>query len=125
MSRVAGPIDARLLHTTRQDSLLQERLLLDGVDVQSSADMPRDVAMERPHARVVGVVLQHDVPGRARSARLHNLYVATLSVGLVDDFAVPGPHALGQDVEIMSVDMNGVGGRELVLDDDPDGDFFN
>ena len=95
MSRVAGPIDARLLHTTRQDPLLQKRRLLDGVDVQSSADMPRDMAMERPHARVVGVVLQHDVPGRARRARLHNLDVATLRVRLVDDCAVPGSDALG------------------------------
>lgn len=79
------------------------------------------MAMERPHAGVVGVVLQHDVSRRSGGARLDELYVATLGVLLVGDGAVPGADALGEDVEIVAVQMHGVGGREFVLDDDADG----
>ncbi len=83
--------------------------------------MPRDMAMERPHARVVRDVLQHDIPRRGRRTRLHELDVATLRVGLVDDGAVPGADALGEDVEVVAVKMHGVRGAEFVLDDDADG----
>ena len=75
------------------------------------------MAVERPHTRVIRLILQHDIPRRTSGARLHDLHVATLSIRLVDDFAVPGPDALRQDVEIMAVQMHGVGGTELVLDD--------
>ena len=82
--------------------------------------MPRDVAMERPHARIVSEVLQHDVAGGGRGAGLHELHVAALGVLLVRDGAVPGADALGQDVEVVPVQVHGVGGREFVLDDQPD-----
>lgn len=78
--------------------------------------MPRDVAMERPHAGVVRLVLQHEVP-----VRLHELDVAPLGVGLVDDGAVPGAGAFGQHVEVVPVEVHGVGGGEVVVDDEADG----
>ena len=121
MSRVGSPINTRLLDAIGQDSLLQERLLLNGIDVQTSANMPRNMAVERPHTRVVSVVLQHDIARRSSGTTLHNLHVATLGIRLVDDFAVPGPDALRKDVEVMAVQMHGVGGRELILDNNSDG----
>lgn len=108
MTSISGPIDTSLLHTSREDPLLQERRLLDRIDVQTRADMPRDMAMERPHARIIGVILEHDIPRRASRAGLDNLDVATLGICLVDDCAVPGSDALGQDVEIVAVEMHGV-----------------
>lgn len=83
--------------------------------------MPRDMAMERPHARIVREILQHDIPRSGRRAGLHELHVAALRVGLVHDGAVPGSDAFGQDVEVVSVEMHGVRGREGVFDDDADG----
>ena len=121
MTSISGPIDTSLLHTSRKDPLLQERRLLDRIDVQTRADMPRDMAMERPHARIIRVILEHEIPRRASRAGLDNLDVATLGICLVDDCAVPGSDTLGQDVEIVAVEMHGVGGWELVLDDDADG----
>ena len=94
MSRVVGPINTSLLHTIGQNSLLQERFLLNGIDVQPRANMPCNMAVERPHTRVISVILQHDIPRRTRGATLHDLHVATLSIRLVDDCAVPGPDTL-------------------------------
>ena len=51
------PINTKLIHTLRNASLLQQLRLLDRVNIQSRANMPRDVAMERPDARIIGFVL--------------------------------------------------------------------
>lgn len=83
--------------------------------------MPRDMAMKRPHARVIRVVLQDNVPRRSGRAALHDLHVASLRVLLMGDSPIPGPHALGQNVEVVSVEMHRVGGREFVLHDETDG----
>lgn len=121
MAGVVGPTNTSLCHTARQNAFLQERLLLDGVDVQSGADVPCDMAMERPDSRVICDVLENNIPRCGSGARLHNLHVATLSVLLVSDLAVPGSDALSQDVEVVPVEMHGVRGWELVLDNDADG----
>ena len=121
MTRIVSPSNTSLLDTVWQDPLLQERLLLDGVDVQPGADMPCDVAMERPHAWVVCIILQHEVARCASSTRLHELHVAALSVVLVCDGTVPGADAFGEDVEIVAMKMHGVGGRERILNNDADG----
>ena len=57
--------------------------------------MPRDMAMEGPHARIVGEILQHDVARGGSGTGLHDLHVPALRVGLVHDGAVPGADALG------------------------------
>ena len=61
LRRVRVPRITRVLHHGRQHFLLYQSVLLNRVDVQSTADVPRDVAMEGPRARIVGVVLQHNV----------------------------------------------------------------
>ena len=52
---------------------------------------------------------------------MHDLDVAALGVVLVGDLAVPGARAFGEDVEIMPVQMHGVGSGKFVMDDDADG----
>ena len=84
--------------------------------------MPRDVAVEGPRAGVVGVVLQDDV-GRVRrvGGALDELGVAALRVLRVGDDAVPGAETLGEHVEVVAVEMHGVGRDEGVVDYEADG----
>ena len=121
MARIIRPTNTGLLDTIRQHHLLQQGHLLDRVDIQARTDMPGDMAMEGPDARIIGEVLEDDVAGRGGGTPLDELDVAALGVLLVDDGAVPGADALGEDVEVVAVEVHGVGGRELVLDDDADG----
>lgn len=61
--------------------------------------MPRDMAVERPHARVIGVVLQHEIP-----VRLHHLHVAPVGEGVIcNGVTVPGAGAFGEDEEVVAV----------------------
>ena len=66
--------------------------------------------MEGPRARVVGVVLQNDVCRVRGSAALDQLRISALRVYLVGDNAVPFPETLGEHVEVVAVEMHGVGG---------------
>ena len=83
--------------------------------------MPRDMAMEGPCARVVGVVLQDNVARVGGRATLDELRVATLRVLCVRDLSVPAAGAFGEDVEVVAVEVHGVGGDEFVVDDEADG----
>ena len=83
--------------------------------------MPRDVAVEWPHPRVIRLVLQDDVTGVAGAASLHELRVAALGVLLMRDGAVPGARAFGQNVEVVAVKVHGVGGDHFVFHDQADG----
>ncbi len=66
MARVRRPSSASVAHSLRQHPLLDRIDLLHHIHVQASADVPRNVAMERPYAWIVGVVLNDNVawPGR-------------------------------------------------------------
>lgn len=76
-------------HLRHRPSVPNLTRLLHQIDVQPAADMPSDMAMEGPHARIIGVVLDDE-----EAVRLHDLHVAALRVGEVCDFAVPGSLAL-------------------------------
>ena len=89
------PSETILPYTAWYNSLLQERVLLDGVDIQPRADMPCDMAMEWPHARVICLILQHDISRGGSRTTLHELHITTLSILLMSDCAVPGPNTLG------------------------------
>ena len=118
LCRIIIPINTDLIHTLRNVSQLQQLRLLDRVNIQSRANMPRNMAMERPDAWVIGVVLQNDVAGLSSCPWADDLHVAALGVLLVDDGAVPETGAFGEDVEVVAVEMHGVGGKlELVVDD--------
>lgn len=98
--------------------MFQPLRLLDGIDIQPCANMPRNVAMERPDAGIISFVLQNDVAGVSRCAWADKLHVAALGVPLVNDGAVPETVAFGKDVEVVAVEVHGVGGElEFVIDD--------
>ena len=66
------------------------------------AQMPRDMAMKRPHARIVRLVLQHHVPVRSQVVR-----VPSQRVERVDDGpAVPLAVAFVQDPVFVPVEMH-------------------
>ena len=56
------PIPTRLRHHRGDFPLHNIRRPLHHVDVQPATDMPRDMAMQRPHPRVIGRELDHQVP---------------------------------------------------------------
>lgn len=75
----------------------QQRSTRAGVTYQR--EMPCDVAVERPCARVIGVILDHDV-----SAQAQHLDFATLWVLRVcDGMAVPVAVAFVQNVHVVAV----------------------
>ena len=86
--------------------------------------MPRDMAMERPDAGVIRIIRQHDVARLLDGDGLvvavddldcfgggHDLHVAALRVAdvLGGDGSVPCAVALGQDPEVVAVEMHWVG----------------
>lgn len=118
MAAVIGPVTAGLRDHAGNDSLLDQLGLLHDVDVETGADVPRDMAMQRPHARVVGVVLDDDEAGGGPRAGLDELHVPALRVGRVHNGTVPCANAFRENVEVVSVQMHGVGGAAVVFDDD-------
>lgn len=121
MPSESGPVTTGLRYRRRQHPLRQQTCLFNRVDIQSSAYMPSDVAMKRPHAGVVCVVLQDEISRSGCAAGLNELHITTLSVALMGDGSIPGSYTLGKDIEIMAVEMHGVGSEEFVLDDKADG----
>ena len=94
------------------------------INIKPLTNMPSNMAMQRPHARIIRLELEHDIPrvtGRIIRG-LEELDVATLRVDLLDG-AVPLADALGDDPEVVAVEVHGVGGveAEVVVDDDADG----
>lgn len=120
MPAVIGPVTAGLCDYGGNDSFLDQLGLLHGVDVEATADVPRDMAMQWPHTGVVGVVLDDEIRGGGLRAGLNELHVSALRVGRVHDGAVPCARTFGQNVKVMSVQMHRVGGAGVVLDDDAD-----
>jgi len=80
--------------------------------------MPRQMAMERPNSRVILSVLQNHVRrcGRVLCV-LKDVHVAAGGVGGVCDDAVPSTKAFGKDMEVVAVEMHGVGAGLAVVDD--------
>lgn len=79
--------------------------------------MPCDVAVHRPDAGVVELDLHNEV-----AAGADELGVAALRVLRVDDLAVPGAGAFGEDVHVVAVGVHGMGSREAdTVHDDADG----
>lgn len=125
MSTVVSPLAASFCHDRRNNPLLDGSRLLHEVDVETRANVPGNVAVERPDARIVRVVLNHHVT-RADSAvsvtvsRLQDLHVAPLGVLDVGDGSIPCTDAFGEDVEVVAVEMHGVRGGDFILHDETD-----
>ena len=123
MPRKRRPIPTRLVRRLRDLQLLDILGPLQHINIQARADMPRDMAMERPHAGIVHVKLNHDIPGRAAGVGgRQDLHVAALRVVDVGDSPVPGARSRGQDEEVVAVQVHGVGGEgDVVVDDEAHG----
>ncbi len=94
--------------------------------------MPRPMTMQRPYSRIILLPLQHDITRRRgqrirnRSIQrlLNNMRVPSLRVIGIGDVAVVVTVAFGEDEEIVSVEVHGVGGVEVgdvVAEDHADG----
>ncbi|KAL8933039.1 MAG: hypothetical protein Q9211_005996 [Gyalolechia sp. 1 TL-2023] len=91
--------------------------------------MPGDMTMKGPYARIIRVVLYHEV-----SLPLDNLHVATLGEGVVGDLAVPRADALSNLVamvengdfylskheEVVTMEMHRVSNKEVVVNNEAD-----
>ena len=78
--------------------------LEDHLREEACRRVPRDVAVQRPDARVVSVDLDHYVP-----EGLHHLHVATKRVGWLDwGCACIIPWAGGDDVHVHAVGVHRV-----------------
>ena len=81
--------------------------------------MPRNVAVQRPDARIIRRGLEHDIRGAARRRRGQQLDVAALGVVRVRDrHAAPGPVADGLDEDVVAVEVHGMRGGDGVVDDE-------
>ena len=114
MSAIIRPVTAGLSHDRGNDSLLDQIGLLHQIHIKPRADMPGDVAVERPHPWVVGVVLKDEIT----RTRLENLHVASLRILAMRDGTVPCSLSLGEYEKVVAVKVHGVRGRTLILDDD-------
>jgi len=117
-SRVLHPVITRLLHHQRNRSVTRDiRWSLEDVGVETSADVPRDVAVERPDTRVIGGDLPYDVP-----TNREELDIATLRVLWVGDGdTVPLAGALMENEHVMAVQMHRVCCWRGVVDNDTNG----
>lgn len=77
--------------------------------------MPRDMTVEGPRAWIICVVLQNNVCWSRCTASLDQLCIATLRVLWVSDDAIPGSEALSEHVEIVAVEMHGMGSWKCIV----------
>ena len=67
--------------------------------------VPRDMTMKRPHARIIRLILKHEMP-----ARPQHLYITTLRVLHVrKGNAVPVARAFVENGHVVAVEVKGLG----------------
>ncbi len=67
--------------------------------------MPRDMTMKRPHARIIRLILKHNMP-----ARRQHLHIATLRILHVrEGDAIPVARALVEDGHGVAMKVHGLG----------------
>jgi hypothetical protein len=100
------PVATRLRHRRRELDLLDLLGVRDSIHIQAAGHVPSHVAVERPHAGVVGFDL-HDHVRRCAVGLgvVQNVHVAALWVLWVDDAAVPFAVTFSKNVHIVAVVM--------------------
>ena len=112
---IVGPISAGLPNGIRNDLLLDQIGLLHHIDIKAGGDMPGNMAVQGPHARVVGTVLKDQM-----SVRLQQLHIPPLRIFEIGNGAVPlGFGPVGQDEEIVPVEVYRVRGKAAVSKNNP------
>lgn len=102
--RIRIPIRTSLRHDQRNLHLVDIGGALHECHKQALRQMPRDVAVERPRAGVVGVELEDHMPEGREVVRVAALRVG----GVVDRHAVPFAEAVVEDVHVVAVEMHGL-----------------
>ena len=74
--------------------------------------MPRDMAMKRPHTRIISIKLYHEIPRLCCCPGLKELRVSSLGVDVVYG-AVPFAGAFRYNPEVMAVEMHGMGDGDI------------
>lgn len=115
---VSGPVATCLRYNGRNLPLGDEVGPLHGVDVQARGHVPGDVAVERPDARVIRVVLDDEMTRRGRRTGLQDLDIPSGRVCWIDGGSVPSARPFVDDPEVVSVEMHGVRGRKEVANDE-------
>ena len=87
--------------------------------------MPRNVAMKRPHPRIISHAIHHNktlfIFRIIRVPYIEKLGISSLWICRASDGAVLCPGVLGGDEEVVSVEVHGVGERVDCVDDETDG----
>ena len=114
------PIITRLGQDIRQFRLRNVLRLFDRINIQPSTNMPCDMTVQRPSARIVRFVFNDQIAWLGRRSLGHNLDVAPDGVRRVGslDGAVPGLDTVREDPEVVAMEMHGVGDLEKILDVD-------
>ncbi len=83
--------------------------------------MPRDMTMERPHARIIRVELHHHISrGPVGGRGPEHLRIASCGITRVDCCAIPFTHTFTQHVHVVPVQVHRVGDWRQVVDNNPD-----
>ena len=123
MPRKLRPVTTRLRNRRRHLQVLNILRPFQHIDIQARTHVPRDVAMERPHARIIHVELHNDIPRRAaRVSGRQDLHVAALRVVHVRDLPVPRACSRGEDKEVVPVEVHRVESEwDVAVDDEAHG----
>ena len=116
-ARICIPSRARFLRRGENVVILDIVWSLQDIGIETSANVPRDVAMERPDARVI----RGDLPDQVTICS-HELHVSSLRVRLSGNGnAVPISVTFVKDLHVVSVQMHGVRCGGWVVDYDANG----
>ena len=107
MTTVISPVTACLRNGRWDNALLDQIDLLDGIDVETCADVPSNVAVKRPDTWVVGIVLDDQVTRLGDTVDngrwLQDLDISSLRVLDMGDSTIPFADAFSENVEVVTV----------------------
>ena len=124
MATIICPVTACLRDGGWDNALLDQIDLLHGIDVETCAHVPSNVAVKRPDTGIVGVVLNDQVrrhDGTVDYARgQQDLHISSLRVLDVSNSTIPLADAFSENVEVVAMKMHRVRSWDLVLHDNAD-----
>ena len=122
--RPARPVPTRLSKRARDVQIPHIVRTFENLDIESSAEVPRDVAVERPHARVVLVPLHNEIGRRivALGTGEHGNVAASWVVRIAVNVTVVFASTSGEDEHVVAVQVHWVWSAfDVVVPDHADG----